>query len=134
MFEQNIPQEALTTTTSIPATGQITQKPLRDSVRQAFRGGITRNQIIRFLKMHAHPVQQDAHEKISVPVIPPTVVDQIALWEEERNRFTFTEGVLYNQFLSHSDYDTVRNYAESINVSTWSNKRKLCWLRTNLFQ
>ena len=38
MFEQNIPHEALTTTTSIPATGKITQKPLRDSVRQAVSG------------------------------------------------------------------------------------------------
>lgn len=101
------------------AVGVIT----RDSVRQAFRGGITRNQITRFLRMHAHPVQQDAHAKISVPIIPPTVVDQIALWEEERNRFTFTEGVLYNQFLSHSDFDTVKNYAESQNVCVWSNTR-----------
>ena len=95
----------------------------RDSVRQAFRGGITSQQIIRFLKMHAHPRQQDAHQKAGSAVIPPTVIDQIQLWEEERNRFTFTEGVLYNQFLSHSDFDTVRNYAESINVCVWSNSR-----------
>lgn len=33
-------------------------------------------------------------------VLPPTVVDQIKLWETERNRFTYTEGVVYNQFLS----------------------------------
>ena len=32
--------------------------------------------------------------------IPPTITDQIRLWEQERDRFTFTEGVLYNQFLS----------------------------------
>jgi len=38
MFEQKISSEALTTTTSIPATGQITQRPLRDSVRQAVSG------------------------------------------------------------------------------------------------
>lgn len=38
MFEQNISQEALTTTISIPSTGQITQRPLRDSVRQAVSG------------------------------------------------------------------------------------------------
>ncbi|HIP76644.1 MAG TPA: DNA-binding transcriptional regulator Fis [Psychromonas hadalis] len=42
MFEQNIPQEALTTTTSIPATGQITQRPLRDSVRQAVSGYVSK--------------------------------------------------------------------------------------------
>ena len=95
----------------------------RDSVRQAFRGGITCNQIVRFLRMHAHPRQQDAHIKGGTPIIPPTIVDQIALWEEERNRFSFTEGVLYNQFLSHSDFDTVRNYAESINVCVWSNSK-----------
>ena len=41
MFEQNIPQEALTTTTSIPSTGQITQRPLRDSVRQAVSGYVS---------------------------------------------------------------------------------------------
>lgn len=32
--------------------------------------------------------------------LPPTVVDQIKLWELERNRLTYTEGVLYSQFLS----------------------------------
>lgn len=36
----------------------------------------------------------------STSVLPPTVVDQIRLWESERNRFTYTEGVVYNQFLS----------------------------------
>lgn len=32
--------------------------------------------------------------------LPATVIDQIRLWENERNRFTYTEGVVYNQFLS----------------------------------
>lgn len=41
MFEQNISQEALTTTVSIPSTGQITQRPLRDSVRQAVSGYVS---------------------------------------------------------------------------------------------
>ena len=95
----------------------------RDSVRQAFKGGITSGQIVRFLRMHAHPRQQAAHVKANQPVIPPTVVDQIALWEAERNRFTFTDGVLYNQFLSQGDYETVRNFAENSNVMVWSNNR-----------
>ena len=42
MFEQNIPQEALTTMTSIPSTGQMTQRPLRDSVRQAVSGYVSK--------------------------------------------------------------------------------------------
>ena len=44
--------------------------------------------------------------------MPPTVSDQIRLWEQERDKFKFTEGVLYNQFLSQADYEMVRNYAE----------------------
>jgi len=96
----------------------------RDSVRQAFKGGITSSQIVRFLRMHSHPRQQAAHLKAGSSVIPPTVVDQIALWEAERNRFTFTEGVLYNQFLSQADYETVRNFAESVNVCVLANSKQ----------
>lgn len=55
--------------------------------------------------------------------LPPTVVDQIKLWENERNRFTYTEGVVYNQFLSQGDFNTLRDYAQSIGVMTWQNER-----------
>lgn len=55
--------------------------------------------------------------------LPPTVVDQIRLWENERNRFTFTEGVAYNQFLSQGDFIILRDYAQSINVLIWQNER-----------
>ena len=30
------------------------------------------------------------------------------------SRFVFTDGVLYNQFLSQADYETVRNYADEL--------------------
>lgn len=95
----------------------------RDSCRQAFKGGITAKQIIRFLKMHAHPQQVQEKQRHKHPIIPPTVVDQIMLWEAERNRFTFTDGVLYNQFLSHADYETVRSYADQIGVLVWTNAK-----------
>ncbi len=45
------------------------------------------------------------------------------LWETERNRFTFTDGVLYNQFLSAADFETVRSYAEQLGVVIWANSR-----------
>lgn len=81
--------------------------------------------------MHAHPRQQQAHQKKAregkvagaQEAIPPTVIDQIFLWEKERDRFTFTEGVLYNQFLSQGDYETVKNFAESTGVCTWFNDK-----------
>jgi len=95
----------------------------RESCRQAFRGGITANQIVRFLNMHAH-----SQSKASAgPPIPPTISDQVKLWEKERDRFTFTESVLYNQFLSQADYDTVKTYAEGLGVVVWcrDDKRSL---------
>lgn len=45
----------------------------RESCRQAFRGGITANQIIRFLSQHAHSQSKVA----GGPALPPTVSDQI---------------------------------------------------------
>lgn len=97
----------------------------RDSVRQAFRGGITADQIISYLEQHAHTnMYHKEYTTInSKSLLPPTVVDQIKLWENERNRFTFTEGVAYNQFLSQSDFITLRDYAQSINVLMWQQER-----------
>lgn len=87
----------------------------RDSVRQALRSGITANQIINFLNMHSHSESM----KQGSP-IPATVKDQIKLWEIERDRFLFTDGILYSQFLSLSDFELLRNYA-SVSVSLYSN-------------
>lgn len=96
----------------------------RDSVRQAFRGGITADQIISYLEQHAHPTMHNVEQTINTKsALPPTVVDQIKLWENERNRFTYTEGVVYNQFLSQGDFNTLRDYAQSIGVMIWQNER-----------
>nr|KAG5699839.1 hypothetical protein BaRGS_034613 [Batillaria attramentaria] len=53
------------------------------------------------------------------PVIPPTITDQVRLWELERARITFTDGVLYNQFLSQADFEMLRNYAKEMDVLVW---------------
>jgi len=49
---------------------------------------------------------------------------QIQLWENERERFTDNEGVLYNQFLSQSDYTVLRDHAKTLDVLVWSNDQK----------
>lgn len=96
----------------------------RESIRQALRGGITAEQIIHYLEQHAHPQMMKSESCIkSTSPLPPTVVDQIKLWENERNRFTYTEGVVYNQFLSQADFVVLRDYAQKINVLTWQNER-----------
>ncbi|MEQ2204820.1 General transcription factor IIH subunit 4, partial [Xenoophorus captivus] len=63
--------------------------------------------IIHFLRTRAHPVLLT-----QTPVLPPTITDQIRLWELERDRLQFTEGVLYNQFLSQADFEVLRDRAQ----------------------
>uniref|UniRef100_A0A1B6C308 General transcription factor IIH subunit 4 n=3 Tax=Clastoptera arizonana TaxID=38151 RepID=A0A1B6C308_9HEMI len=92
----------------------------RDSVRLALRSGITAQQIVGFLRLHAHPRMIAT----GPPTLPSTVVDQIQLWENERNRFTFTEGVLYSQFLSQADFELLRDYAQDLGVLTWQNDKR----------
>ncbi|XP_064457313.1 general transcription factor IIH subunit 4-like [Ornithodoros turicata] len=91
----------------------------RESVRQALRSGITAQQIINFLQMHAHTVARKED-----PVVPPTILDQLRLWELERDRFTFTGGVLYSQFISQGDFQMLRNYASDLGVLIWDNPSK----------
>jgi transcription initiation factor TFIIH subunit 4 len=88
----------------------------RDSVRLAFKSGITAKQIINFLAMHAHPQMLNQN-----PIIPGTVVDQIMLWEKERDRFIFKDGVLYSQFNSQPDFDLLKKYANDLGVLIWDN-------------
>lgn len=91
----------------------------RESVRQALKSGITASQIIGYLHQHAHNKMIEA----GPPTIPPTIVDQIKLWENERNRFVFNEGVLYSQFHSQTDFETLRDYAVTLGVLTWQSER-----------
>lgn len=88
----------------------------RDSVRQALKSGMSAQQIINYLLMHAHPTVRDNED-----VIPPTVIDQIFLWEREREKFMFTEGRLYSQFVSQTDFDLLRKYAADLNFLVFAN-------------
>ncbi|KAK5621039.1 General transcription factor IIH subunit 4 [Crenichthys baileyi] len=86
----------------------------RESVQQAIANGITAQQIIHFLRTRAHPVLLT-----QTPVLPPTITDQIRLWELERDRLQFTEGVLYNQFLSQADFEVLRDRAQGLGCLVW---------------
>ena len=79
----------------------------RESVREALKGGITAEQIINFLNINAHPSITNKNNPV-----PPTIMDQIKLWEVERDRFIYKDGVLYSQFLSQGDFELLRNYAK----------------------
>jgi len=91
----------------------------RRSVRQALSQGITAEQILHYLHSHAHPEMMK-----NKPVLPPTITDQVKLWELERDRFQFTDGVMYNQFLSSADFELLRNYAKDMGVLVWEMPEK----------
>ncbi|XP_018329175.1 general transcription factor IIH subunit 4 [Agrilus planipennis] len=93
----------------------------RDSVRQALKGGITADQIIGYLTQHAHTQMLTNETKSPLPL---TVIDQIKLWELERNRLVYSEGVLYSQFLSQADFNVLKEYAQTSGYLIWCNKEK----------
>lgn len=86
-------------------TGMIT----RESMREAFAHGITAQQIVQYLTSHSHSMLRKEN-----PVLPPTVLDQLRLWELERNRLTVREGYLYEYFPSDKEFEDTARYAESI--------------------
>lgn len=74
-----------------------------------------------YLQQHAHPKLIEA----GPPILPPTIVDQIKLWEIERDRIIFTDGVLYSQFLSQVEFETLRDHAMATGILIWHNDRYL---------
>ncbi|KAF1804660.1 transcription factor TFIIH complex subunit Tfb2 [Mucor lusitanicus] len=96
-------------------TGVIT----RDSIRNALMKGITAEQIIYYMQSHAH-----AQMRKKIPVLPLTVIDQIRLWEMERNRLKPTPSYLYHEFNVQADFDAAEKYAKDLDVLLWSSSQK----------
>ncbi|KAI9025300.1 RNA polymerase II transcription factor B subunit 2 [Phycomyces nitens] len=91
----------------------------RESVRNALLKGITADQIISYMQTHAHPQMRK-----KTPVLPLTVVDQIRLWEMERNRLKTTPAYLYHEFGTQADFDAAEKHAQELNVLLWANAKK----------
>ena len=86
----------------------------RDSIKAAFSLGITAAQIIRFLKMHAHPQTEQTTK------IPQNVEDQIWLWDRERTRVSFQE-IYIVPCNNRNEFITMKQYAMDQNAYAWSN-------------
>ncbi|KAJ3386895.1 RNA polymerase II transcription factor B 52 kDa subunit [Entophlyctis sp. JEL0112] len=88
----------------------------RDSVREAYNNGISASQICQFLSNHAHSEMKKQ--------LPSTVVDQIRLWEAERNRATARQGMLYSDFSRAKDFEDVLTFARGLGYVLWSSHEK----------
>lgn len=64
-------------------------------------------------------------------ILPPTVVDQIKLWQLELDRIQTFEGYLLKDFPSQHEFDLLCNYAVEIGVLIWSDKAKKQMFVTN---
>jgi len=97
----------------------ISGKLTKESVHRAVSQGITSAQIISYLTTYAHPQMQK-----NKTFIPPTVMDQIRLWEYEGERVETENGYLMREFGSQAEYKDVKGYAEACGVLRWSNDEK----------
>ncbi|QIW95023.1 hypothetical protein AMS68_000541 [Peltaster fructicola] len=89
----------------------ITAKITKSSIQNAITRGITADQIITYLTTHAHPVLRKQQ-----PILPPTVVDQIRLWQIEGERMTAWRGYLIKDVGSQEDYDRAVQYADALGI------------------
>lgn len=89
----------------------ITAKITKASIQNAISRGITSDQIITYLTTHAHPILRKQQ-----PILPPTVVDQIRLWQIEGERMTAWRGYLIKELASKEDYDKAVQYADALGI------------------
>ncbi|KAK6357808.1 RNA polymerase II transcription factor B 52 kDa subunit [Orbilia blumenaviensis] len=97
----------------------VTARITRESIRQAISKGITAEQIIDYMTANAHPQLRK-----NTPVLPPTVVDQIRLWQIEGERMKATSGYLFKEFSAVMEFNAVCKYADDIGVLVWVDKNK----------
>jgi len=55
-------------------------------------------------------------------ILPPTVVDQIRLWQLELDRIQTFDGYLFKEFSNQQEYETLCNYAAEVGVLIWQSK------------
>ncbi|KEF62547.1 uncharacterized protein A1O9_00520 [Exophiala aquamarina CBS 119918] len=115
----------------------VTGKMSKASVQRAVQAGITAEQIISYLTSHAHPQMRrraqaeqaqlqarSTDQSRVIPVLPPTILDQIHLWQLERDRMTTTYGFLLKNFTNHAEYEAPCRYADEIGVLVWKDDKK----------
>lgn len=100
----------------------------RERVREALDKGITADQIITYLRNHSHPEMRKE--------LPMTVVDQLRLWEMERNRMSVEQGSarlahltralahLYQQFSSSREFQETCRFARSVDCVLFENTER----------
>jgi len=89
----------------------------RAAFMEALRIGITAQQVIRFLESNAHP-----ETRSRTSIIPDTVKEQLALWEQEQQRVKFSPGILvdFGSSCDEEDFAALTAQLSENSVLLWS--------------
>ena len=107
----------------------VSGKLTKESIQRAISYGITADQIISYLQTHAHPQMHKTSN-----ILPPTVVDQIRIWQIEGNRMKTSSGYLLHEFKTLLEYDDYAKYAEALGVLTWRSDENRMFFVTSITQ
>ena len=127
----------------------VTGKLTKASVQRAIQQGITAEQIRTYLTTHAHPQMRKTamidyaqelarkqaiasvdefdptqNQETNFSVVPKTIMDQITLWQKERDRIKSTLGFLLKDFESFLLYSDAVKYADETGVLIWKNDKQ----------
>lgn len=113
----------------------ITAKITKPSILSAISAGITSDQIIAYLSTHAHPVLRRQAAIHNAPILPPTVVDQIRLWQIEGERMKSTKGYLIRDVGGgEGEYERAVEYAEALGILVKEFRHKHSFFVTRMEQ
>jgi transcription initiation factor TFIIH subunit 4 len=115
---------ALFTKLDMRFAGMVSGRLTREALRVALGHGITADQIIAYLAAHAHEQMRRAAAASGKPVLPPTVVDALRLWQLETERMRATPGFLFKDFDGPAEYEGLVGYADEVGVLVWRNDRR----------
>jgi len=107
----------------------VAGKLTKESIQRAISYGITADQIISYLTTHAHPQMAKR-----LPILPPTVVDQIRLWQIEGDRMKASSGFLMKEFATQAEFEEVARYAENLGVLVWRSDARRCFFVSRIEQ
>ncbi|KAJ2906663.1 uncharacterized protein MKZ38_000399 [Zalerion maritima] len=102
----------------------VTAKITKKSIQFAVDFGITADQIIRYLATHAHEQMHKIAIASNKPVLPPTVVDQIRLWQRDHERMQHQTGFMFKEFVDDQEYKDCIQYADEIGILIWKSDEK----------
>ncbi|XP_038882460.1 general transcription and DNA repair factor IIH subunit TFB2 isoform X1 [Benincasa hispida] len=92
----------------------------KESLYNAFKNGITAEQIVTFLQQNAHPRVAER-----IPSVPENVTDQIRLWESDLNRVDITPAHFYDEFPSREVFEAACDYAREWNGLLWEDLKNM---------